>query len=157
MVGSRVDVASTPADATQASHLWSSQGGGNYSIQPLPPVGSDGSSSSGSSSEPNPTPGRGCRITIHLKDEHKEYLKASRLREVIKTHSNFVNFPIRVEGEVVNTVQAIWTQPPGDVSQEDYASFYKFMTGSYDEPTYRLHFRADSPIDLKVKQRGCRT
>lgn len=146
MVGSRVEVASTPADPADPSHVWASDGGGNYSIQPLGDF---------SSSEPTPAaaaPARGCRITIYLKDEFKEYLQPARLREVVHTHSNFVNFPIRVEGDVVNTVQALWTQPPSDVSDEDYASFYRFTTGSYDEPAYRLHFRADSPIDLKVSQ-----
>ena len=73
--------------------------------------------------------------------------------EVIKTHSNFVNFPIRVEGEVVNTVQAVWTNMPNEVAEEDHMAFYKFLTGSFDDPTYRLHFRSDAPLDLKVG--GC--
>ena len=161
MVGQKVEVASTPADPSELSHVWASDGGGQFSIQAL----TDGSASSRAPPAPEAAtaegestvsatssdkPGRGCRITIHLKDDQKEYLETSRLREVIKTHSNFVNFPIRVEGEVVNTVQAIWTQSPSEVSDEDYTSFYRFMTGSYDDPTYRLHFRADSPIDLKV-------
>jgi len=163
MVGQKVEVASTPADPAEPSHVWASEGAGHYSIHALtygpsttdaaaagaPAEGEEGTASAAAPSGSD-KPGRGCRITIHLKEDQKEYLEAHRLREVIKTHSNFVNFPIRVEGEVVNTVQAIWTQSPSEVSDEDYTSFYRFMTGSYDDPTYRLHFRADSPIDLKV-------
>jgi HSP90 family molecular chaperone len=68
----------------------------------------------------------------------------------ITRHSNFVNFPIKIDGEVVNTVQALWTKPAAEVTEEQYKEFYRFVGHSFDEPTYRLHFRSDAPIDLKV-------
>lgn len=113
--------------------MWSSEGAGSYSIRET-----DMSQ-------------RGCSITIHMKEsEAAEYLDADRLREIIKKHSNFVNFDIKVEGEAVNTIRAIWTQSPSEVADDEYLSFYKFMTGQFDEPKYRIHFRVDAPIDLKV-------
>lgn len=42
------------------------------------------------------------------------------------------------------------TQSPSEVSEEDYTAFYRFLTNNYDSPTFRLHYRADAPIDLKV-------
>jgi hypothetical protein len=33
-----------------------------------------------------------------------------------------------------------------------YDDFYRFVANAYDKPKYRLHFRTDAPIDLKVKQ-----
>jgi len=36
------------------------------------------------------------------------------------------------------------------VTVEEYNSFYRSLTGAYDDPAFRVHFRADSPIDLKV-------
>ena len=107
MVGSKVEVASQPADPTAAAHVWASEGSGSYSIEPLAAEGGGAAAALG----------RGCRITIHLKEDQKEYLEVSRLKEVIKKHSNFVNFPVLLDGEVVNTVQAVWTKSPSEVTR----------------------------------------
>jgi HSP90 family molecular chaperone len=40
-------------------------------------------------------------------------------------YSNFVAFPIKVNGEVVNTVQAIWTEDKSRVTETQYKEFYK--------------------------------
>ena len=47
---------------------------------------------------------------MKLKDSCKEYADAERLKDIIKKYSSFVAFPIKLDGEVVNTVSAIWTQ-----------------------------------------------
>jgi len=66
MVGTKVDVASTPSKPGEVPHLWSSEGAGSYTIAPLAEAEA----------------ARGVRVTIHLKDDQLEYLEASRLREV---------------------------------------------------------------------------
>jgi TNF receptor-associated protein 1 len=71
------------------------------------------------------------------------------LHSIIKRYSNFVSFPVKVDGEVVNTVSAIWTLEKTAVTEEMYMDFYKFLTNAHDKPKYRLHFRADAPIELK--------
>jgi molecular chaperone HtpG len=47
-------------------------------------------------------PKRGTRITLHLKEDASEYLDVSKVKEVIKRHSQFINHPIYllVEKEV---------------------------------------------------------
>ena len=40
------------------------------------------------------TLGRGTEITMFLKEEAEEFLKQERLEEIIKHHSEFINFPI---------------------------------------------------------------
>ncbi len=69
---------------------------------------------------------------------------------MIKRYSNFVSFPIKVDGEIVNTVSAIWTQDKKTVTDAQYDEFYRFITTAYDKPKFRLHYRTDAPIDLKV-------
>jgi HSP90 family molecular chaperone len=54
-----------------------------------------------------------------------------------------------VDGELVNTVGAIWTLDKRDVTDTQYEEFYRFLSGSYDKPKYRLHFKTDAPLDLK--------
>jgi len=60
-----------------------------------------------------------------------------------------VAFPIKVNGEAVNVVQAIWTKEKTAVTEEQYDDFYRFIANTYDKPIFRLHFRADAPIELK--------
>ena len=68
---------------------------------------------------------------------------------IIKRYSSFVAFPIKVNGEAVNVVQAIWTKEKTAVTEEQYDDFYRFIANTYDKPIFRLHFRADAPIELK--------
>lgn len=92
----------------------------------------------------------GSKIVMHLKDECKEFCNVNKIKGIIKKYSNFVGFPVNVNGEKVNTVDAIWTLEKTAVSEEQYDEFYRFISNSYDKPKYRLHFRTDAPIDLKV-------
>ena len=93
---------------------------------------------------------RGSRITMHLKEEHKEFTDELKLKEIIKKYSNFVSFPVKVNGKAINQVGAIWMDDPKEVEKKSYKEFYQFISNAFDEPKYTLHFRTDAPIDLKV-------
>ena len=134
MVGETVVVESKPAAPDLAANKWTSDGTGTYNI-----AAADASDLQ-----------RGCRITINLKDTALEFADSARIKDIITKYSNFVNFPIKIDGEVINTVKAIWTESPSEVSEEEYQAFYRFQAGGWDEPAFRLHYRADAPIDLKV-------
>ncbi|TFJ83558.1 hypothetical protein NSK_004664 [Nannochloropsis salina CCMP1776] len=134
MVGDSVEVTSRSYSPEEPGHTWKSTGSGSYEIGPV----------EGGAEE------RGSRITIHLKDDCKEFSKPARVKEIIKKYSNFVNFPIKVNGEVCNTVRALWTEDKSGISEEQYKEFYRFIANAYDDPCYRLHFRTDAPLDLKV-------
>ena len=41
-------------------------------------------------------------------------------RRIIKRYSNFVPFPIELNGTVVNTVQALWTKSKSEVTDTEY-------------------------------------
>lgn len=43
----------------------------------------------------------------------------------------------QVNGEVCNTVRAIWTEDKSQLKEEDYKDFYRFVANAYDDPTYR--------------------
>lgn len=47
----------------------------------------------------NPSIGRGTEIRIYLKEEAQEYAEASKLRDLVARHSEFINFPIYLEEE----------------------------------------------------------
>jgi len=91
---------------------------------------------------------RGTKIVLELKENAYEFAKLEKIKEIIRQYSNFVPFPIKVSGEQVNTVQAIWTRNKSEVTEEEYKEFYKFIADDFDEPLYRLHFSADAPLAI---------
>lgn len=93
---------------------------------------------------------RGTKIVIKLKEKQEEFSKAARIREILENYSNFVPFAILLDGDRVNTVEAIWMKPKSDVSDEEYSEFYKFTAKAFDEPKYRMHFNADAPLMINA-------
>jgi molecular chaperone HtpG len=115
----------------EGEHLvWSSAGAGSYEIDVAPGQR------------------RGSKIVIKLKEDAKEFAKPETIKTILGKYSNFVGFPITVNGDRVNTVEALWLKSKDEISDEQYAEFYKFATKSFDEPSYRLHFQADAPLTI---------
>ncbi len=89
---------------------------------------------------------RGTSILISLTDEHEEFSKEDRVKNVLQSYSSFVPFPVLLNGERINTVEAIWMKPKSEITDEDYTEFYKFTAKAFDEPIYRMHFSVDAPL-----------
>jgi len=91
---------------------------------------------------------RGCKIVIHLKDEDKEFAEKDKVKGILTRYSSFVQYPIKVNGEQINKVQAIWARNKNGIKEEEYTEFYKFQANAFDEPRYILHFSADAPLSI---------
>lgn len=52
------------------------------------------------------------------------------------------------EWELLNDQKPIWLQAKEDLSETDYMSFYKTLSGSYDEPLAHTHFSAEGDIEF---------
>jgi molecular chaperone HtpG len=111
---------------------WSSDGAGSYTISPCAGLH------------------RGTRIILKLKEDCHHYADAATIKRIIKQYSSFVSFPIKVGGEEVNTVQALWARGKSEIKDEEYKEFYKFIANAVDEPSYRLHFSTDAPLAIKA-------
>jgi molecular chaperone HtpG len=93
---------------------------------------------------------RGTRITLHLREDAGEFLDAVRLKGAVRKHSNFLPWPIAVEGEQANTAQALWAEPPGNVTDEQAAAFYRTVATDWQDPARRIHVSVDSPIQYSA-------
>jgi HSP90 family molecular chaperone len=93
---------------------------------------------------------RGTKIIVELKDDAKDYAQKWKIDSIVKQYSAFVSFPIKLEGETINTVQALWTKNKNDVKDEEYNEFYKFIGNAATDPMYRLHFSADAPLAINA-------
>ncbi|MGL4401988.1 MAG: molecular chaperone HtpG, partial [Luteolibacter sp.] len=100
--------------------------------------------------EDSPGQSRGVKIVMHLKEELSEYSEETRIKHLIERYSNFVGFPIFLNGKRINEVEALWLKNKSEISEDEYKAFYQFACKAWDEPAYRLHFSADAPITINA-------
>jgi molecular chaperone HtpG len=100
--------------------------------------------------EPTDKPKRGTTVIIKLKEDAKEFVEESRLREVIKKHSDFVSYPIYLgeKREQVNKQTALWRQMPRKVEEKDYEDFYHQLTLDFSSPLTHIHLSIDAPVQM---------
>lgn len=132
MVADRIDVFTRSAAPGSGGLCWSSAGDGSYTIAPAEGVA------------------RGSKIVVHLKDSCRDFARAATVKDVLARYSSFLSYPLVLDGKQVNTVQAIWAQSKSSISEDQYTEFYKYKSGDFEAPLYRLHFQSDAPIELKA-------
>ncbi len=91
---------------------------------------------------------RGTTIEVKFKEDALEFLDIQRIREIIKTHSDYVPYPIYIgeEEEQINQQTAIWRENPRTVEADQYQDFYRQLTLEMDSPLEKIHFVADAPL-----------
>jgi len=91
---------------------------------------------------------RGTTIEVKLKEEALEFLDERRIREVVKTHSDYLPFPIYLgdSEEQINQQSAIWRENPRSLEEDQYEDFYRQLTLELESPLEKIHFVADAPL-----------
>jgi molecular chaperone HtpG len=140
MVADRVDVITRRAGADIAT-IWSSDGLGTYTIQPIETVDA---------------PARGTRVILHLKEEAASHTDALKTERTLKAQSGHVPVPIFVkdkpdaEPRQIADGAALWTKPKAEITPEEYTDFYRSAAGQFDEPALTLHYRAEGLHEYTV-------
>ena len=121
--------------------IWTSKGEGEYSL------------------ETTTVEDFGTKITLHIKDDEKEFLDDYRLRGIISKYSDHITVPIMmikpaeedsdetIEYEMINKANAFWMQDKKELKQEDYDEFYKSLTYDFEAPLAQLHNRVEGKLD----------
>merc|ERR1739845_141603 len=78
LVADKVEV--TSKNNADDCHSWISEAGGSFTVTKTTESGI----------------GRGTRLTLHMKEDMSEYLEESRLKDLVKKHSEFIGFPIKL-------------------------------------------------------------
>ncbi|MDD2690632.1 MAG: molecular chaperone HtpG [Simplicispira sp.] len=107
---------------------------------------------------------RGTSVILHLRGDAEEYLNAWKLKQVIAKYSDHISLPILMEKEewkesekegepgamvktgeweTVNKASALWTRPKKEVTDEQYADFYKAISHDFEAPLTWAHNRVE--------------
>jgi molecular chaperone HtpG len=183
LVADKVEVISKNND--DECYMWSSEAGGSFVITKAPDSGLN----------------RGTRVILHLKEDMSEYLEERRIKDLIKKHSEFIGFPIKLytekttekevtddeedeeeegdddkpkveevddeedakkekktkkikevshEWEHLNNTKPIWMRKPDDVSEDEYASFYKSISNDWEEHAAVKHFSVEGQLEFRA-------
>jgi len=134
IVADRVEVVSQKAgQKADSSVRWESDGQGEFTVERVKDVG------------------RGTTVTLHLKDDEKEFLDTFRLESLIRKYSDHIAFPVLLSNETdddkeyksVNAATALWTRGRKDVSDDEYKEFYKHLAHDFTDPLIWSHNKVE--------------
>ena len=132
LVADSVEVVSRLA-GTSDSYRWCSDGQDGYTM------------------EPTESEQSGTQVTLHIKEDKKEYLEPHRLRALVTKFSDYLGHPIELveqkDGEpvceVINQGSALWQRSPSEVTDEQYEAFYKHLTHDWEPALAHKHFKVE--------------
>ena len=95
---------------------------------------------------------RGTTIEIKLKADATEFANDYRLKEIIHKHSDYIGFPIYMDGEKereqVNKQTAVWRTSRQEVTDDQYKDFYRQLTLDFEDPLLHIHYVTDAPVQI---------
>ena len=89
---------------------------------------------------------RGTDVVLHLREGVDEFLDEEKLKTVIRTHSDYVPWPVHVGEERANQETALWNRSPSELTDDDYKAFYKHISHDWQEPLAWVHFRLEGTV-----------
>ena len=119
---------------------------------------------------------RGTRVILHLREDALEYANTWKLKEIIGKYSDHISLPILMEKEewkdgelidpnneeggrqpgamvktgeweTINQASALWTRPKKDITDEQYADFYKQISRDFEAPLTWTHNRVEGSTE----------
>lgn len=121
---------------------------------------------------------RGTDVVLHIREGEEEWLEPWKVKQVISRYSDHISLPIMMrkqewdeekgeqvekdEWEAINQASALWTRSKNDITEEQYAEFYKQLSWDNEAPltwthnkvegnseyTQLLYIPAHAPADL---------
>lgn len=158
MVADRVTLLTRRAGEDEGTR-WESTGGGTYDLQTVADAP------------------QGTSVTLHLKEVDTEdhlydYTSQDTLRAIVRQHSDFIPWPVRLpvervkesaedteEGddaeteqvvETVNSMKALWSRSPEEITAEEYGEFYKHVSHDWSDPLETIHTRAEGTFEYQA-------
>jgi len=136
MVADKVELVTRKA-GSDAGVRWESRGEGTYTVEDAPDAP------------------QGTAVTLHLKPEDTDdalhdYTNPATVRSIVKRYSDFITWPIRLGDETVNSRKALWARAQKDVSDEEYAEFYRHVSHDWREPLTTIRLAAEGTFEYQA-------
>ncbi|MDO9276353.1 MAG: molecular chaperone HtpG, partial [Lutibacter sp.] len=115
---------------------------------------------------------RGTEIVLHIAEDSTEFLEENRITQLLTKYNKFMPIPIKfgtreetlplaedapedakpekiTVDNIVNNPTPAWTKNPTDLTEEDYADFYRELYPmQFEEPLFNIHLNVDYPFHL---------
>jgi molecular chaperone HtpG len=119
--------------------LWESDGTGEYRISQAD------------------LPKQGTQVTLHLREDAKEFKTPWTVRSLVQKYSDHIGFPIYMksapvpddseteqaepmpEWEAINQSSALWTLKKSEISSDEYQAFYKHVSHDFEDALSWTH------------------
>jgi len=164
IVADKITIVTRAAGETAATR-WESTGDGEYTIEPAEKAS------------------RGTDIILKLKPVEKDeqdFTEEWTLRQVVKKHSDFVNYPVVmdvervetetgddgkpilgpdgkpvkkppvIEEETLNSMKAIWAKDKKDVTIDEYKDFYSHLSHDWNPPLTWFHWKLEGVTEYNA-------
>jgi molecular chaperone HtpG len=103
---------------------------------------------------------QGTSVTLHLKpvdaeDHVFDYTSEWKIREIVKRYSDFVRWPVRMnddkgEEQTLNSMKALWARPRNEVTEQEYAEFYKQISHDWSDPLETVHIKTEGTFEYEA-------
>jgi molecular chaperone HtpG len=99
--------------------------------------------------------GPGTTVTLHLKPKDEEdglrdYTDEHVLRDVVKRYSDFVAYPVRLKGQTLNSMKAIWARGKDEVTEDEHREFYKHIAHDWQEPLTHISVHIEGTLEARA-------
>jgi molecular chaperone HtpG len=136
MVADRITVVTRRAGTDEATR-WESTGDGAYTLAPASRTAA------------------GTTVTLALKpadeeDGLRDYTQAWVLKDIVKRYSDFVTYPIRLAGETLNSMKAIWARGRDEVTEDEHREFYKHISHDWNDPLEHLSVHIEGGFEARA-------
>ena len=132
MVADHVEVLTRKA-GEKTGWKWISEGGDGFSIE-----------------EEDSAPLRGTKISLHLREDAREFREALRVRTIVREYADHIALPIMLdtdeEPEQLNEASAIWTRPAKEIKDEQYQEFFSHIGAGFGKPLLTMHNNTEGTI-----------
>ena len=110
---------------------------------------------------------KGTDVTLHLKEDEKNYLDEWEIKSTVKKYSDFIEHPVVMdvereeeskldktkkvkvtEEETLNSMKAIWLKSKSEITEADYNDFYKHVSHDFTDPAKVLHYKAEGASEF---------
>ncbi len=93
---------------------------------------------------------RGTQVNIKLRSDCREFSHEGEVSKIIKKFSQFIQHPIKLNGQQVNSLQAIWYREKREVTSDEYERFFHQTAETHISYRYMLHYATEVPLSIRA-------